>query len=299
MILLTGSNGFLGKIIRNSLNNYDVLTLSRTNAMYNVDLSVIQPHFSQSISVVIHAAGKAHLVPKTQEEAQDFFNVNVQGTMNLLKGMEASATIPKAFIFISSVAVYGLESGNEISETAPLKASDPYGKSKIDAEQLISDWCSKNNVICSILRLPLLAGTNPPGNLGAMIRGIRAGYYVNINGGKAKKSIVLAEDVAGIIPKLVSLGGIYNLTDGHHPTFYMLSKKISQQLDKPNVINIPLWIAKGIAFLGDVLGDKMPINSFKLKKITSDLTFDDSKARTVLDWNPKKVTDCFVIKNNF
>lgn len=45
----------------------------------------------------------------------------------------------------------------------------------------------QHNVVCTILRLPLLVGTNPPGNLGAMIKGIARGYYFNIGGGKSKK----------------------------------------------------------------------------------------------------------------
>ena len=38
--------------------------------------------------------------------------------------------------------------GKNINENFPLLANDPYGKSKIEAEKLVSEWCNKQNVIC-------------------------------------------------------------------------------------------------------------------------------------------------------
>ena len=55
--------------------------------------------------MVIHAAGKAHSVPKTAFEKQQFYDINVLGTQNLLAGFEKIG-LPKQFVFISSVAVY-------------------------------------------------------------------------------------------------------------------------------------------------------------------------------------------------
>lgn len=255
------------------------------------DLTQEIPTLSDA-DLVIHSAGKAHAVPKTKSEKREFFDINVKGTENLLKGLEQASSLPKSFIFISSVAVYGMESGTNIDEVYPLNASDPYGLSKIEAEKIVANWCAKNNVICGILRLPLLVGANPPGNLGAMIKGINNGYYFNIGGGTARKSMVMAEDVAAIVPKLAEVGGAYNLTDGYHPNFKELSCHIAKQLQKKAVMNMPSGFAKTLAKVGDVI-PKFPLNSNKLKKITSDLTFSDDKARTKLGWSPRRVLDAF------
>ena len=294
-ILITGSTGFLGSIIRNVLqNNYSIFGLSRSNTEYNIQLQNNIPVFIEDFNIVIHSAGKAHIFPKCDKENSEFFEVNVQGTQNLLKGIEQSKVLPKSFIFISTVAVYGVDQGENINENTPLLANDSYGKSKIQAEKLVLEWCQKNNVICTILRLPLLVGDNPPGNLGAMINGIKKGYYFNIGGGLARKSMVLADDVAKIILKASQIGGIYNLTDGYHPNFFELSNAITKQNKKSNPLNIPFFIAKSIAIVGDLVGSKFPLNSNKLKKITNDLTFDDSKARQVLGWNPNKILDYYL-----
>ncbi|MGO4770967.1 NAD-dependent epimerase/dehydratase family protein [Flavobacterium sp. W22_SRS_FK3] len=288
-ILLTGSNGFLGQIIIKILGReHQIFGLSRNFGNYKVSLDKQIPNFIHAFDVVIHAAGKAHSVPKNDIEKQQFYEINVIGTKNLLLGLEKTS-LPKQFVFISSVSVYGQEIGNDIDENHSLDAKDPYGISKINAEKIILDWCEENKVICTILRLPLLIGKNPPGNLGAMIKAINKGYYFNIDGGRAHKSMVLAEDVAAFIPKLESVGGVYNLTDGAHPNFYELSKTISIQKNKKLPFNLPIIIAKCMALVGDFIGVNAPINSTKLKRITYNLTFDDTKAREELEWNPQNV----------
>ncbi|OOV18366.1 NAD(P)-dependent oxidoreductase [Flavobacterium sp. LM4] len=288
-ILLTGSNGFLGQIIMNILGReHQIFGLSRNSGNYKVSLDTQIPTFSHAFDIVIHAAGKAHSVPKNDIEKQEFYKTNVIGTKNLLLGLE-NTSLPKQFIFISSVSVYGQEIGDNINEDHSLDAKDPYGVSKINAEKIILDWCEENKIICTILRLPLLIGKNPPGNLGAMIRAINEGYYFNIDGGRAHKSMVLAEDVAAFIPKLASIDGVYNLTDGIHPNFYELSKAISKQKNKKLPFNLPIIIAKCMALVGDLIGVNAPINSPKLKRITSNLTFDDTKAIEQLAWKPQNV----------
>ncbi len=291
-ILLSGFSGFLGKVVQKQFPEMTFLNIGRVKADVLCDLSIQIPKLSFS-DLVIHAAGKAHIVPKTSQEKQDFFDVNVNGTKNLLKGLEQAPALPKAFVFISSVAVYGLNSGMNISEDYPLNAKDPYGLSKIQAEQIVDTWCKANSVVCTILRLPLLVGNNPPGNLSAMIKGLKKGYYMNIAGGKAKKSMVMAYDVAKFITSASKVGGIYNLTDGYHPSFSELSANLAKQLNKRDPLNIPNWLAKLMAKTGDLLGQEAPFNSYKLSKITADLTFDDSKARKSFGWNPTPVLKAF------
>jgi len=291
-IVLTGSTGFLGQIILRQFKKKELLTIGRSNTSIVCDLSTYIPELPFS-DLVIHSAGKAHSIPKTPHQKREFFDVNVTGTRNLLKGLEQSPALPKSFVFISSIAVYGLDKGENINENHMLDAKDPYGLSKIQAEEIIQEWCLKNNVICTILRLPLLVGQNPPGNLGAMIKGIRKGYYFNIAGGNARKSMVIAEDVASFILPVSDIGGVYNLTDGYHPNFKELSTVIAQQLNKRIPGNIPKWFAQSLAKAGDMIGLKFPVNSNKLDKITSDLTFDDTKAREAFGWKPRQVLEAF------
>jgi nucleoside-diphosphate-sugar epimerase len=294
--LLTGASGFLGKAIHRYLidTGYIVHTLARNGATVNFDLSTGIPKLKE-IDLVVHCAGKAHFIPKNDHDRKLFFDINENGTKNLLRGLEKTSVLPKSFVFISSVAVYGCEEGILIDETSDLKAEDAYGRSKINAENAIMDWCIKNNVRFSILRLPLLIGKNPPGNLASMIHAISKGYYFNVAGGAAKKSMVLIEDVAAIIPKAAEIGGIYNLTDGFHPSFKELSNHLASQLNKGKILNLPDPLARIIAIIGDLFGNRAPINSSKLKKMTADLTFNDSKAKHALGWDPQLVLNTYII----
>jgi nucleoside-diphosphate-sugar epimerase len=109
-ILLTGSSGFLGKEILFRLkNSHEIYTIGRNKDVSQVIDLRFPFYLNQSFDCVIHVAGKAHLVPKSKEDMQDFWDVNVNGTRNLLKALENQ--LPTRFVFISSVAVYGKSSG--------------------------------------------------------------------------------------------------------------------------------------------------------------------------------------------
>lgn len=289
-ILLTGAQGFLGKYIQKSLTSadYNVDTLGRgTDNTVICDLSKSLPTLTQPYYAVVHAAGKAHMVPKSEEEKKAFFDVNLGGTRRLLTALENLPQLPQTFVFISTIGVYGLSIGENIGETHSLAAIDPYGQSKIQAEVLVREWCTKNHVNYFSLRLPLISGANAPGNLGSMRKAIQKGYYFRIGKGSARKSIVLASDVADFIPSLFNKtqSGEYNLTDGIHPTFAQIEDKMAQSLGKKVNIVIPALIARTISVVGSFI-PKFPLNSRQYSKITSPLTFSDQKARTVLGWNP-------------
>lgn len=297
-VLFTGASGFLGTHLLPLLDtDYKVQTMGLSESDdFKVNLATSIPELSnEKFDIILHAAGKAHSIPRTEKERKLFFDVNYQGTINLCEALEKS-NLPKAIIFVSTVAVYGCEFGENIDESHPLNGDEPYAKSKIEAERYLANWCEKNKVTLAIIRPSLIAGSNPPGNLGAMINGIQTGKYLSIAGGKAHKSVLMVQDIARMLPALIEKGGVYNVCDNTHPTFSQLEALIAKQLNKKTPISIPYSIAKLIATIGDLLGDRAPINSMKLKKITKSLTFSNEKAKRELNWQPLSVLDNFKIK---
>ena len=295
-LLFTGGTGFLGKNVMPLLKEqYEVTTCGITSDdMIKANLAKEVPVLDKHYDVVLHACGKAHVVPKTEAEKQAFFDVNYQGTVNLCAALE-KVGVPKALVFISTVAVYGCEYGDLITEEHPLNGDTPYAKSKIMAEEYLTEWCKKNDVVLGILRPSLLAGKNAPGNLGAMVNGVRKGFYMNIAGGKVVKSILMAEDIARIMPALIKKGGVYNVCDTRQPSFGELSVSVAKQLGKHKPISIPYWMAWCMAKVGDMLGSKAPINSYKLEKMTQSLTFSNEKARRELGWEPLDVLENYKV----
>jgi nucleoside-diphosphate-sugar epimerase len=217
-VLLTGATGFLGKYLLSELDaqKIQVDTVGRNvENTFQCDLAkdILELGSDSMYDMVVHNAGKAHFVPQNEAEGKVFYDVNVGGTEKLLDAILSLKNKPKCIVFVSTVAVYGLELGENIDETAPLLGNTPYAKSKILAEEMIQTWCANNGVNFVILRLPLVVGENAPGNLGAMEKAIRKGYYFRLGSGLARRSMVNAVDVAKLIPNLIEMNGVYNLTD--------------------------------------------------------------------------------------
>lgn len=297
-LLFTGATGFLGSNVLPLLRqNYEVETLALDpNADFNINLVTDQIVLSKQYDIVLHAAGKAHVIPKTEEEIKLFYDINYEGTKKLCSALEKSG-VPKSFVFMSTVAVYGCDIGEKITENHSLDGETPYAKSKIMAEEFLKDWCSRNNIILTILRPSLIAGKNPPGNLGAMIKGISSGKYLSIAGGVCHKSVMMACDLANVIPLCEDKGGIFNICDDSYPSFHELEVLISKQLGKKRPpLNIPYWVANILAHIGNLMGKKAPINSLRLEKIVKSLTFSNEKIKKELGFVPTDVLSNFRIK---
>lgn len=296
-LLFTGGTGFLGANAKPLLDTmYEVTTIGITDkdelkANFVTDI----PELPCRYEIVLHAAGKAHVYPKTEAERKAFYDINLTGTINLCKALE-KAGCPRSFIFISTMSVYGSAPGNnDTEESRALVGDSPYSDSKIKAEEFLTEWSKKNGVVLTILRPALLAGKNAPGNLGAMVNGIKSGRYLSIAHGKARKSMLMAEDIARLVPLVADKGGVYNVCDTRHPSFGELEALIASQLGKKAPISIPYWLAKCAAHVGEVLGDKFPINNARLAKMTTPSTFSSEKARKELGWEPLDVLENYKI----
>lgn len=296
-LLITGASGFVGRHIYDFFKHeYQIATLGLMPIDDIIcDLSKQIPIMDNGFENVIHLAGKAHSLPKTEKEKQVFFDVNYSGLKNLLTALTNTGKLPKRFVLFSSVAVYGLESGTLINENTPHFATDPYGQSKAMAEKVLCEWGMQHHVAVTIVRPPLIVGKDAPGNLGDMVNAIKIRRYFNINHGKTRRSMVMADDIAPFIPLVWNQGGSYHLTDGYHPSFGELSAAISINSGMGRVINLPYYLVYMAALAFDLLAKivrkPMPISVYKLRKLMNSYTFDDALARSK-GYKSKSVVAC-------
>ena len=289
-ILLTGHTGFLGSVIYKSLiKEFIVYTLGRSqDCDYRVDFLNWDGklELKHSVDAVVHVAGLAH--GKSTSE-KDMLRVNYDIVTSLASICEVGGI--KNFVFISSVAVYGKSFGSAIDETTDCKPTSVYGESKLKSEKHIHNWVIQDSKRSQIsLRLPLVLGPNPPGNLGKLIASIQSSKHIFLKGNEARKSVVFASDVASFISNWLKndekKSGTINLTSGEAPTFNWIEKMIRHYTGAKFFFTFPvelLW--KTIFFLKHRLGISIPI----LGKIFYPLTFSDQLARTKFSYQSKEL----------
>ncbi len=151
-VLVTGGAGFIGSHIVDALlaRGYLVTALDDLSSgkMSNIKKQLNNPNFRfiqgdirnpemvekalTGVKAVIHEAAIVS-VPLSTKDPALVEQVNVQGTLNLLK--TSSKQDIERFVYASSCAVYGEQTKLPISEDAPLEPLSPYASSKLAAEQ--------------------------------------------------------------------------------------------------------------------------------------------------------------------
>lgn len=148
-IIISGSEGFLGKRLRNELikKNADVEVVG-LDIVNGYDLCKIETLDDiPSFDLFIHLAALSY-VPDSFKYPKRFYDVNINGTLNAL---ELCRKHNAKMIFISSY-VYGNPEYLPIDENHPLKAFNPYAQSKIIGEKLCEGYYRDFGVGCTILR---------------------------------------------------------------------------------------------------------------------------------------------------
>ena len=176
-IIVTGSSGFIGSSLLQSL-RYDhglkCIGVSRRKAsklLEDVSLDLcnllVDDKICADVSAIIHAAGSAHRKLR-KKDLRSVYSNNVRATVSLAKCAKKAGV--KKFIFLSSVAVYGKSSHDEIITVDEVDPRDIYGRSKYFAETLLRKIFIHSNTELVIIRLPIVIGENPPGNLGMICK---------------------------------------------------------------------------------------------------------------------------------
>ncbi len=124
----------------------------------------------ENISAVIHFAG-LKAVGESVSRPLDYFDNNVSGTITLLRVLHQEGV--RKLVFSSSATVYGDPADVPISESAPLAATNPYGRTKLFIEQILGDLCAGDpEWRVATLRYFNPAGAHESGLLGEDPRGI-------------------------------------------------------------------------------------------------------------------------------
>lgn len=192
-ILITGANSYVGKSLEKWLENYPdsyfIDSISLRNDLWK------KKDFSE-YDVVFHVAGIAH-IKETRENVDLYYKVNRDLAYEVAQKAKVEGV--KQFIFLSSMSVYGIESGI-IDKYSPLKPKSNYGKSKLQAEELIKPLGDDGFKIV-IARPPMIYGKDCKGNYPRLANlALKLPFFPSI---KNKRSMIYIDNFCEFVRLLI------------------------------------------------------------------------------------------------
>lgn len=291
-VLVTGASGFLGQALTRRLraDGYPVTALSRHapaapgESWVQVKLYEDGGGLLAGQDCVVHLAARVHVMnDAVQDPLAEFRATNVDLTLHLAR-QAAQAGIHR-FIFISSVKVNGEETATGrpfTAEDKPLPL-DPYGVSKMEAEQALRTIAAQTGMEVVIIRPPLVYGSGVRANFGALLRAVARGVPLPLRAIQNRRSLVALDNLVDLIATCVShpkaAGQIFMVSDGEDLSTSDLIRRMAKAMGRPaRLIPAPVWL---LILIGKLTG-----KSGAVQRLCGNLQVDISKTKTVLDWKP-------------
>jgi len=260
-IIITGSESFIGKTLISQLQSpdYEIIgfdSLKPTNPAYEfhqIDIrnSEINKLIPFDTDVLIHLAALSR-DPDCKNKAIECFDVNVMGTLNLIKAAHLQNV--KQFIFASSEWVYDefidSEEKNEESIINIVNHSSEYALSKLVSESNLRQAYVPNSYDVTILRFGIIYGPRKSNwsAVESIFNQVKNQNQVTVGSLKTGRRFVHVSDIASGIVKSFGLKGfnIINLTGDHIMTLKeiidlsqkIINKKIQVTESNPQQISI-------------------------------------------------------------
>lgn len=285
-ILVTGSTGFLGRPLSDHLRkagHQPVLpTRASTGPLEGMTEADWRP-ILEGVDAVVHAAAIAHIGQDVPAARYDAVNRDASG---VLARASAAAGV-RRFVFMSSIrAQVGPGSTTVQTEATPPAPTEPYGRSKLAAERLISEAFPA----ATHLRPPLIVGGEPKANLALMARLAASPLPLPFGGFCAPQAVVGLDNLIDAITLALSTdalsGNTYVLADEPHPSLAdMLAWMRAGKGRNAGLFALPQALLRWPAAL---LG-----KAAALDRLTAGLRIDSTKIRSA-GWNPRvPIADVF------
>ncbi len=272
-VCITGSDGFIGQHLTRKLldKKYKVRTISKTctnTEFYSpdeVDCKYADIRYKDQLNGILNGVNTVyHLAAIPRNDLNmawdDFYEVNIKGTKNVLE--EATRAGVKKFVFISTVEAAGFGNG----DTARTEKDIPnpinnYGKSKLEAEKIVSsDW----PMDCTILRLPMIYGPGTYLIVPKLFGMVRKGFYPLIGSGKTKMEFCFVDNAIEAIilagERKESSSELFYVSDCRSYSIREVVTNIANAMNrKVRFITIPIWLAYTIGFFWELAAKIFPI----------------------------------------
>lgn len=256
-IIITGKNSFVGSSLKSFLslwtNEYLIDVIDTRNGEW-LNKSFL------NYDIVFHVAGIVH-INENKNNAHLYYEINRDLTLTIAK--KAKREHVKLFIFISSMSVYGLNTGIITKDTVPIP-QNAYGDSKLQAENEIKKMESENFKIC-IIRPPMIYGKNCKGNFQDLVLLMKKLFFFpNINN---RRSMIYIDNLSSFIKEVIDRGcyGIYHPQNDEYictsDMAYLIATSLGRKVYFSRLLGLCVYIIKPF--------------SLKLRKAFGSLIYED------------------------
>ena len=290
--LIVGGSGFIGtRLLEIAKNEFEISNLDKQKSIYHPEITTIgDVRYQNNVDKALE--GKDVVILLAAEHHDDvspvslYYDVNVQGTKNVLDAMDKNGV--KNIIFTSSVAVYGLNKKNP-NENHPADPFNHYGKSKWQAEEVLREWYQRDpkNRSLTIIRPTVVFGERNRGNVYNLLKQIASGKFLMVGKGLNHKSMAYVGNIVEFIKyqlqNIVPGYKVFNYVDKPDLNMNQLVMQVERSLNKkiPST-HFPYWLGTlggyGFDALSKVTGKKFAVSSVRVKKFCATTQFDSTKA---------------------
>lgn len=298
VLLVTGATGFVGGAVatralregdwrvRAAVRRPDARLPEHVDAARVGDLAGSTDWTSalSGVQVVIHAAARVRSMrDHSADPLTDFRNANVAGTEAL--ATQAAAAGVKRFVFVSSIKVNGERTfpGRPFTADDPPAPTEPYGVSKMEAEERLREIGERTGMEIVIVRPVLVYGPGVQGSFRALLRVIEVGVPLPLGAAHNRRSLVSVDNLADLLVVSArhqnAAGETMLVSDGRDFSTTTLLRTIASAMGRPaRLVSFPappLWA------LARVTG-KVAV----VQRLLGSLEVDIARTRDRLHWEP-------------
>jgi nucleoside-diphosphate-sugar epimerase len=300
-ILVTGATGFVGRALLPRLvsDGWRVRAAVRVASQATpagveaIDVGDIGPDTDwraalAGVDAVVHLAARAHVLDESSPEASALYRAS--NTLAALKLAEAAAAAGVGrFVFLSSVRAHGTRTmGTPLTESSPLAAEDPYGRSKADAERGLGELAGRTGLEAVVLRPPLVYGAEARGNFARLVRLVARGIPLPLASVRNRRSLIYVGNLVDAIVRSLdhpaAAGQTFLVSDGKDVSTPEFVRHIARALGRPaRLIAVPPALLR--------LGGALAGRKDDVARLLDDLVVDSSHISGILSWTPPYTLD--------